>query len=208
MLPNSEFNLDNLKQNENMLKQNEEKIIKTNNIDYNFVKTSDKLKSKLIILDSKDRDTETYPNSNNYTINFSKDNTKNGYVNDILDNIQSIELLECIITNSIMSDSPYILLEVEELSGSSFGTNKFINNSFATLSTYQNIGNYRYYSFQDKPVRPKITFDINKYLDKLTISFRDSHGKLLEFDENSNSQNSVTFNIIYEKLNLNNILNR
>ena len=107
-----------------------------------------------------------------------------------------------------MSDSPYILLEVEELSGSSFGTNKFINNSFAKLSTYQNIGNFRYYSFNDKPVRPKITFDINKYLEKLTISFRDSNGKLLEFDENSNSQNSVTFNIIYEKLNLNNILNR
>lgn len=114
-----------------------------------------------ITIDSKDRDPVKYPNPNEFVIEFApaapatgSSETRKGYIDRGLGNVKSCELMNVIIRDaSDQSDSsdagsasyPYLLLQFDELQTNYFGTNNNITRSFAILSDYSKIGQYRYY---------------------------------------------------------------
>jgi len=154
---------------------------------------------KIIIIDSKDRNIDLYPLASEYSFNLYNNNDNKGILNNNIKYIKSIELLECILLDNIDGDLPYILLEFDEIYGNLCGTNKHINNSFAKLSSYKTINNYRYYNF-DFDI-PKYIFDVRKNIDKLTIKLKDPEGNLIKFK--STGQNSIKLKIMHQKINLN-----
>lgn len=164
----------------------------------------EKFETKYIILDSKDRDLDEFPESNRYSIYFDDDTKgKKGFIKGKLINIKSIELIECIIINDFPDNNvPYILVNIEEIFGKSMGTNSVLSKSFCKLSSYTISKDYRYYNFKNTNYNPKITFDINKSFEKFTVSFLSPEGDLIKFDENKATINSLTFKIEIEKFNL------
>jgi hypothetical protein len=114
-----------------------------------------------ITIDSKDRDPTKYPNPNDFVIEFApaaptpgSGETRKGYIDRGLGNVKSCELMNVIVRDvSDQPDSsdassasyPYLLLQFDELQTNYFGTNNNITRSFAILSDYSKIGQYRYY---------------------------------------------------------------
>jgi len=173
----------------------------------NIKESEGKIETQYVILDSKDRDLEEFPNANNYSINFDEDITnKKGFIKGKLINIKSIELIDCIIINDFPDKNyPYILVNIEEIFGKSLGSNSYLSNSFCKLSSYTTSGIYRYYNFKNTNYNPKIIFDVNKSFEKFTVSFLSPSGELINFEDNDNkdlTKNSLTFKIEIEKFNL------
>lgn len=77
-----------------------------------------------LTVSSKERDTEMYPNPNNYAITFPRE----------FKNIYSIELIQAIIpAQNDPQFEPYLLLHIEELEDVMVSTNRYISDAFAIL---------------------------------------------------------------------------
>jgi hypothetical protein len=166
-----------------------------------------------LVIDSKDRDMNIYKSPNEYTIRFSPPsfNTKDsrsGFVDRILHNVKSIELIKCgFLDTSDLTDSsdngnnnpPYIILEVEEFGTNHNGTNQYLNKSLAILDTFEKQDNYKYYKvmYDDKPMINK--FNPRVTIDKMTIRFRLPDGKLYSFG-GVNNNNTQTVNYVVFKI--------
>ena len=110
-----------------------------------------------LMIDSKDRDIDKYPDPNNFIIELSPSNdTSKGYIDRAFGNIKTIELLNIIILDtSDQPDSsdaggiefPYLLLQFDEMQQNFFGTNNSLSKSFAILTEYckPNNSKYKYY---------------------------------------------------------------
>ena len=178
-------------------------------------KTIDKIFN--IVIDSKDRNTTTHSKCNYYVIDFSpSDETTSGFIDRGFNNVQSIELIEAVLIDSSStvgaSDNgtnfPYILLEIEELTGGVYeGTNNNITKAFAILSSYNTQNGFKYYEL-DKKSNNKIikTFNPRIPLSKMTIRIRKPDGDLFEFgdvnDNLSTTVNCFTFKINVKQKNL------
>jgi hypothetical protein len=168
-----------------------------------------------LVIDSKDRDMNIFKTPSEYTIRFSPPSFNNkdvrtGFVDRILHNVKSIELIKCaFLDTSNISDAsdsnnqepPYIMLEIEEFGTNHNGTNQFLNKSLAVLDSYTKQGKYKYYHviYNDEPMinrfNPRIT------IDKMTIRFRLPDGTLYNFG-NSNNTNLTTVNYLLFKINV------
>jgi len=113
-----------------------------------------------VTIDSKDRDTVKFPKPNEYVVEFSpappasSTDVRKGYIDRGFGNVKSCELMNVIIRDtSSQPDSsdaggisyPYLLLQFEELQNNYFGTNNNLSRSFAILTDYSKLGDYKYY---------------------------------------------------------------
>ena len=167
-----------------------------------------------LVIDSKDRDINIYKSPNEYTIRFSPPSFSNsgdartGFVDKILHNVKSIELIKCgFLDTSSLDDSsdsggngpPYVILEVEEFATQHNGTNQYLNKSLAILDTYEKRDNFKYYEviYNDKSMinrfNPRIT------IDKMSIKFRLPNGNLYNFG-GVNNTNQTTVNYMVFKV--------
>jgi hypothetical protein len=166
-----------------------------------------------LVIDSKDRDMNIYKSPNEYTIRFSPPNFNNkdartGFVDRILHNVKSIELIKCgFLDTSDLTDSsdsgnnnpPYIMLEVEEFGTNHNGTNQYLNKSLAIMDTFDKQDNYKYFKviYDDKPMINK--FNPRVTIDKMTIRFRLPDGTLYNFG-GVNNTNTATVNYVVFKI--------
>ncbi len=171
-----------------------------------------------LAIDSKDRDTEKFPNPNSFIIELAPATQTNstpnrGYIDRAFGNIESCELLNVIIRDtSDQPDSsdaggihfPYLLLQFEELQQNYFGTNNNLTRSFAILTEYNQptSSKYKYYNMVGdhadssviKIYNPRI--NLNKITTKLLLP----DGSLFNFgsaftNDTSNTVISVSFRI-------------
>tara|TARA_Y100000991_G_scaffold213503_1_gene199337 strand:- start:1415 stop:2761 length:1347 start_codon:yes stop_codon:yes gene_type:complete len=166
-----------------------------------------------VTIDSNDRDKEKWKDPNNYQIIFgpTSDSGKNiGYINQIFNNVQSVELIEAIIPRKTKNGTnydtlPYILLEIPELGSVYQGTNDFLRKTFSQLVFDNVVGNYRYCSFSNKKKINKF-FNPRIALNRLTIQFLKPNGEFYNFgdyteikDDDGNTEiipnNILTFKI-------------
>lgn len=173
-----------------------------------------------LVIDSKDRDFNIYKSPNEYTIRFSppsfnNNNARTGFVDRIMHNVKSIELIKCgFLDTSDLSDSsdsgnnppPYVILEVEEFGTNHNGTNQYLNKSLAIMDTFTKQDNYKYFNvmYDDKPMINK--FNPRVTIDKMTIRFRLPNGTLYNFgsdndySEENKAKATVTINYLVFKI--------
>lgn len=110
-----------------------------------------------VMINSNDRNISKNPDPNNFIIDFgpapSGDTPQKGYIDRVFHNIKSCELLNVVIldTSNTAGSSfngnsyPYLMLQFDELQNNYFGTNSSLSRTFAILTDYYQVGNYRYY---------------------------------------------------------------
>jgi hypothetical protein len=127
-----------------------------------------------ICINSIERDTSVYPNSNNFSIN----------LNETFKNIYSIELIDATLPdkNNIQQE-PYILLQINEISDTINSTNAALSNSFAILKLAPPISSGFFISMDKSSWEktPKIYKEPKASLNKMTISIKKSDGTLFNF---------------------------
>lgn len=94
------------------------------------------IKTHCIVVDSRNRNTTLYPNSNHFEFKFNPGNSFTGaalYKN--FKNILEIKLVECILPNNFISnaETPYLILEIPELNDNLIGTSQQLSRAFTVL---------------------------------------------------------------------------
>ena len=145
-------------------------------------------------ISSKDRDINTYPNVNNYTI----------YLSNEYRNISTVELVQAIIPakNNVEAE-PYLLLNIEEIQETVSSLDKNISKSFAILQLTSPTTTGGFIQI-DKRIHENTIkyFQIPKAsLSKMSINICDSDGNLFDFEGDSNTftkgyQNTFIFKIV------------
>lgn len=142
---------------------------------------------------SKDRDASRYPNPNSYTIDIDND----------LKNIRSIELYSAILpnVNSILSE-PYLLLNIDEISGTFSSPNQHISDCFSILAmSSATAGNFVHIKSNHYANIQKTYYGAPKAkLNKMSISFKKEDGTLFSFGTDTdpptkNLQHTLTFKV-------------
>lgn len=144
-----------------------------------------------LLLDTNDRDMQTWPDINKFGFSFgghnvfSKDTKNVGYIERNFSNVRSAELIELIIPRLTEGGDnyqlyPYLLLDIEEFGNIYQGTNQHSSSAFGKISFDKTIGNYAYYSSPEnnhliKYFNPRIS------LNKITIKIRKPDGNLFNF---------------------------
>ncbi len=149
------------------------------------------IKQHPIIIDSRDRDRSIFPNTNEFVVKF--DNNGDGNIPQNYRNIQSIELIQAILPQTVLNSTtgvPYITLEIDEVRDTIQGTNTHLRNAFAFLSP-QDVYGTKHLSC--KFYRPAIRyFDAPlSSLNKFTIQLRHPDGSLYDFGTDTASGNAV-----------------
>ena len=111
-------------------------------------------KSYHVLVDSKDRDMENWPNNNPFhfslgpsSVNLSSQDQSNSIYRSFAD-VYSITVKKIILPYTALTH-PYLLLVINELGSNISGTNNFMNNSFGILTNPTIVGNYSYYEFKE-----------------------------------------------------------
>jgi hypothetical protein len=156
-----------------------------------------------VMVDSKDRDRTQNIKPNEFIIHFAPYQNSGssgapvGYVDRAFGNVKSCEITDIIILDSSnqpdSSDSgtttyPYLLLKIPEIGNNYFGTNNDITSSFAILTDYNKIGDYKYYNIAGVGSNYAISkiFNPRINLSKLTISLLLPDGTPFNFGEANN----------------------
>jgi hypothetical protein len=136
-------------------------------------------------ISSRDRNRTTYPNVNNYIINFPLE----------FRNIASIELVQAIIpAQNNVDQEPYLLLTIDELPDVMISNDKNIANSFAILQLSSPVTAGGFIQI-DKRIHENtvLTFKTPKAnLAKMTVSIRDCLGELFDFGNDASLPNAPT----------------
>ena len=159
-----------------------------------------------ISIDSKDRNIDKYPKINDFSINFGyqdNSNTNAGFIRKKFSNVEYVKLISIIIPKKgidgeLVSDYPYLLLDINELGNIYEGSNKYLDSTFAQIIFDVNYNeNWLTFSNTTNPIfikyfNPRI--DINKF----TIRFRKPNGELFNFGNNINTNIPCNVNLRFE----------
>lgn len=139
------------------------------------------ISSKCILIDSRHRNKESYPNTNNFIISFNPDPTYLGAsINTNIKNITKINI-DNVVLPKVALDYSYIILKINELHNNDiFSTNGFADDAFAILipKKHNNTSDF---------IHCEITHNCHNFitpianLKKFTISFYDPNNNLINF---------------------------
>lgn len=145
-----------------------------------------------ILVSSRDRDRITFPNTNQFSVQFNGNSNISNIPNSYK-NVHSLELVQAVIPQAVLGVSgvPYLTLEITELENTSMsGSNDHLERAFALLSPQDVYGTTHlaskfYYKFRTIFKPEKAT------LNKMTFSFRAPNGNLFDFGIDTASGNPV-----------------
>ena len=182
-------NLEKIRQLDLKVKQKKKELPSTNDrqkIENNIIPYD-------IIIDSFYRNIEKYSNPSEYTINISKEDDENIFCIKTLtnlENILSVELLECQINDNLFNDDFYIILEIDEVGKNVLSNNPNLRNCFAVLNDFNIHENFKgkYRNYKIPPNTIKI-FKPEKNFSSISIRLKNSKGELLVYNrENSGEE--------------------
>lgn len=126
------------------------------------------LKQKILVIDSRDRDTDKWPNPTEFTV--AMDSYNGASFNENIYNIKDITLEQCIV-HDFTHDFPYLVIHMPELQQRIAGTNKNIREAFGIFVPDHVVGNYvnckplrRYHNCEFNPPLAQIPNFKVKYL--------------------------------------------
>ncbi len=167
-------------------------------LEYQLAAPKTELYERMVVIHSKDRDVSIFPSPSKYSINISK------VTGVIYNNIKSVRLHNAIFpTVNNVTDEPYLLLNVDELSSDAFdGTNGASQRAVAII-TLDRSYNTKFFNIKGTtciawpPSRSTLT--------NLTISVTNQFGEPFDFGQdspgtiNTDIQHSLMFIITQEK---------
>lgn len=140
------------------------------------------------MIDSKDRDINTYNGVNCFTIELPR----------IMNDVSKVELMSCIIINSpSVAHAPYLLLVLDELGSVLEGSNIIVSNAFTVLGSYELLDGYRHYrmnSSMNKKFPTMIT------LNRITVKVKLCDGSICEFEDNGKTAIQIMLKVTCGKL--------
>ena len=157
-------------------KVEDRKVVEEETIDY------------FVVIDSHTRNTENYENAADYTVNFTNTRTdmETSFsipLNKDLNNIQSIELMECMISDNLFNGDYYIILEIDEVGRNLTSNNTALKQCFTTLTKYNIVesykGKYRIYDIAPGCIKK---FTPEKNFSSISIRLKNSKGEILIFN--------------------------
>tara|TARA_B100000902_G_C27314189_1_gene920233 strand:- start:665 stop:1681 length:1017 start_codon:yes stop_codon:yes gene_type:complete len=165
--------------------------------------------SYYVVIDSKDRDKDKFPSTNNFVVDFAaKENGGTGSVSTGFQNVVNIELVEAIILDSSdendASDNatnfPYLLLDIKELGSQFEGTNTNIMDSFSILRDYSLQNGFKYYNLVGfNGVEPiKKEFSPRKSISRMTIHLKTPDGTTFNFGAANNNSNTTVIHLVFK----------
>jgi hypothetical protein len=132
-----------------------------------------------IMIDSKDRDMTTYSKPNCFTVELP----------NAISDIYSVELINCIIKDSRdcieLTNTPYLLLVLDELGHGIEATNIVAGKAFGILSDYKLLDGYRYYNVKYGNMNFCKKFPTAITLTRLTVKIKNMNGDICEFPEDN-----------------------
>ena len=141
-----------------------------------------KLSSQCILIDSRHRDKDFYPNTNHFIVSFNPDPSAIGAViNTNIKNIIKINI-ENVVLPSAALDHPYYVLKIQELNNKNvFSTNGFTDDAFAIIIPEKMKAQSS--AFVNCTIKHQCQTFKNPLsnLKKLTISFYNPNGVLMDF---------------------------
>ena len=139
-----------------------------------------KYKRNIVIIDSRDRDTNLYPNPNKYVVHFNGAGSGASILNNYK-NIVEAHVMECILPKSILDNVPYLILKIPELQNTLSGTNDTLNKASTILVPDKIAGSYCH-------IRPDINHMLKRVmkppmntLHKITLEFLKPNGESYDF---------------------------
>ncbi len=141
-----------------------------------------------VVIDSHCRNIESFENAAEYTVSFTNTRTdmEDSYsipLNKDLNNVESIELVECMISDNLFNGDYYIILEIDEVGKNLSSNNHALNNCFTRLTKYTTIENYKgKYRIYDIPEGAFKEFKPEKNFSSLSIRLKNSKGEILVFN--------------------------
>ena len=168
---------ENNKQKEVTQPQSYQKIIN------DLSQKKNKLSSQCILIDSRHRNKNYYPDTNHFIVSFNPDPTAIGaIINTNIKNIIKINIENVILPSSAL-DHPYFILKIKELNNKNiFSTNGLTDDAFAIIIP-EKTGKASNSDFVNCTIKHKCQIFKNPIsnLKKLTISFYKPNGVLMDF---------------------------
>lgn len=200
---------DNANESQPMLSEKPPSVPQTD--ESGIMETDVKSISTIVIVDSKDRNTEKWYYVNPFGVTFGypsgsragDSQTYKGYLDKVISNVYEIELIEVIIPTSTyngdnLATYPYLLLEIEELGSNFTGSNQYVNRSFAKISFFEQNGNYYYHKKDENNLNKKI-FSPRISLNKLTFTLRTPDGTTVNvqpfIDESKKKKSHIVYTL-------------
>lgn len=154
------------------------------------------IKEHSVFIDSRDRNRDLYPNTNEFVVHFDGSgiiDSGGAVVEESYSDIHSIELVHCVLPNSVIgvTGSHYLTLEIPELDNSFTGTNDTLQRAFGYLSPTDAIGTTHVATKFYRRTR-KVFSPPKASLGKLTLRFRKPDGTLFDFGTDTATGNPVT----------------
>ena len=139
-------------------------------------------KTTCIVIDSRDRNTTQYPNTNNFAFHFFPSDTFVGAaLYEQYHNIKSIRLVECLVPDFDTTSIPYLTLVIPELDKCLSGTNDTLKKAFTVLLPDREFSGILHCRTDGMPFCKKEYFPPKSSFSKFTLTFFNPDGTLHTF---------------------------
>lgn len=153
------------------------------------------IQKNMVVIDSRDRNRDIFPSTSNFAVKFN--NSSDGNISVNFRNIESIELNQVIVPQSVINGTtgvPYLILEIDEIRDTIYGTNTNLRNAFAFLSP-QDVYGSKFLSCKFYKPAIKIFEAPLASLHKFSIKLKKPDGTIFNFGTDNNNNNPVNDDI-------------
>ena len=164
-----------IKQKQPVVLQTYQKIIK------DLPQQKNKISTQCILIDSRHRDKDNFPNTNNFVVSFNPDPSATGaIINTNIKNIIKINI-ENVVLPTVALDHPYIILKIQEINNKNvFSTNGFTDDAFAILVPEKFTPGSSFVNCTIKHKCQTLKTPLAN-LKKMTLGFYNPNGVLMDF---------------------------
>jgi len=140
-----------------------------------------KISTQCILIDSRHRNKDNYPNTNNFVVSFNPDPSATGaIINTNIKNIIKINIVNVVLP-TVALDHPYVILKIKEINDKNvFSTNGFTDDAFAILVPEKFTPGSSFVNCDIKHQFQTLKTPLAN-LKKFTISFYNPNGVLMDF---------------------------
>lgn len=139
-------------------------------------------KCRCVVVDSRNRNSTAYPNTNNFAFHFDPSDTFEGAaLYEQYHNIKSIRLVECIVPSFYSISVPYLTLVIPELDETLSGTSDTLSKAFTLLLPDREFASMTHCRTDGMPFCKKEYNPPKGSFHKFTLSFYEPDGTLHSF---------------------------
>ena len=168
-------------ENKRIIKQKQPVLQTYQKIIQDLPKKKNKISTQCILIDSRHRNKDNFPNTNNFVVSFNPDPSATGaIINTNIKNIIKINI-ENVVLPTVALDHPYIILKIQEINNKNvFSTNGFTDDAFAILIPEKFTPSASFVNCTIKHKCQNLKTPLAN-LKKMTLGFYNPNGVLMDF---------------------------